>query len=103
MDHKFKDGVLTDDEFEPELFHGRDIKGTIEDEPAEGDGLVLTGNFNNKKTSGLSVAYLGDSTGNAGCVTVHKILLKFQTGPTGEEKIMVALNSTHSTALGTRC
>ncbi|GIT08669.1 MAG: hypothetical protein CM1200mP30_22990 [Pseudomonadota bacterium] len=25
-----KDGVLTDDELEPELFHGQDIKGTIE-------------------------------------------------------------------------
>ena len=95
-----KDGVLTDDELEPELFHGQDIKGTIEDEPAEGDGLVLTGNFNNKKTSGLSVAYLGDSTGNAGSVTVAQNSLKFQTGPTGDEKIMVALNSTHSTSLG---
>ena len=33
-------------------------------------------------------------------MTVAQNSLKFQTGPTGDEKIMVALNSTHSTALG---
>ncbi|MBS1254788.1 MAG: B-type flagellin [Deltaproteobacteria bacterium] len=95
-----KDGILTDDEFEPKLFHGQDIKGTIGDEPADGDGLILTGDFNNSKTSGLSVAFLGDSTGNAGSVTVAQNSLKFQAGPSGYEKIMVALNSTHSNSLG---
>ena len=48
---------------------GKDIQGTINDEPAEGDGLILTGNYSNKKTSGLSIAFLGNSTGGAGQVT----------------------------------
>mgnify|MGYP000044091540 FL=1 len=95
-----KDGVLVDDAYEPELFLGRDIEGTIDDEPAEGDGLILTGVYNNNKTSGLSVAFLGDSTGNAGSVTVAQHALKFQSGTNAEDQIVVALNSTHSTVLG---
>ena len=95
-----KDGVLVDDAFEAELFLGQDIEGTIDDEPAEGDGLILTGDFDNKKTSGLSVAFLGDSTGNAGSVTVAQHALKFQSGTNADDQIMVALNSTHSTVLG---
>ncbi|MEC9297380.1 MAG: flagellin [SAR324 cluster bacterium] len=95
-----KDGILVDDPFEPQLFLGQDIEGTINDEPAEGDGLVLTGDFNNSKTSGLSVAFLGDGTGNAGTVTVAQNALKFQSGTSADEQIKVALNSTHSTVLG---
>ena len=95
-----KDGILVDDPFEPQLFLGQDIEGTINDEPAEGDGLVLTGDFNNSKTSGLSVAFLGDGTGNAGAVTVAQNALKFQSGSSADEQIKVALNSTHSTVLG---
>ena len=95
-----KDGVLSDDAYEPELFLGKDIEGTINDEPAEGDGLILTGNSNNKKTSGLSVAFLGDDTGNAGSVTVVQNAIKIQSGTNAEEKILVALNSTHSSVLG---
>jgi len=44
-----KDGILVDDPFEPQLFLGQDIEGTINDEPAEGDGLVLTGDFKTVK------------------------------------------------------
>ena len=95
-----KDGVIVDDAYETELFLGRDIEGTINDEPAEGEGLVLTGNYENNKTSGLSVAFLGDSTGSAGSVTVAQNALKFQSGINTNEKILVALNSTHSTLLG---
>ena len=95
-----KDGILVDDPFEPQLFLGQDIEGTINDEPAEGDGLVLTGDFKNSKTSGLSVAFLGDGTGNAGTVTVAQNALKFQSGTSADEQIKVALNSTHSTVLG---
>ena len=95
-----KDGILVDDAFEPQLLLGQDIEGTINDEPAEGDGLVLTGDFKNSKTSGLSVAYLGDGTGSAGAVTVAQNALKFQSGTSTDEQIKVALNSTHSTVLG---
>ena len=95
-----KDGIIVDDAYEAELFLGKDIEGTINDEPGEGDGLVLTGEYNNKKTSGLSVAFLGDSTGSAGSVTVAQNALKFQSGINTDEKILVALNSTHSTILG---
>jgi flagellin len=95
-----KDGILVDGPFEPQLFLGQDIEGTINDEPAEGDGLVLTGDFKNSKTSGLSVAYLGDGTGNAGAVTVAQNALKFQSGTSADEQIKVALNSTHSSVLG---
>jgi len=59
-----KDDVIVDNAFEPELLLGRDIEGTINDEPADGDGLILTGDYNNEKTSGLSVAFLGNGTGN---------------------------------------
>ena len=38
-----KDGIIVDDAYETELFLGKDIEGTINDENAEGDGLVLTG------------------------------------------------------------
>ena len=68
--------------------------------PADGDGLILTGDYNNEKTSGLSVAFLGDGTGNAGSVTVAQNSLKFQAGASADEKIVIALNSTHSTVLG---
>ena len=95
-----KDGVLVDDAYETELFLGKDVEGTINDEPAEGDGLILTGDYNNKKTSGLSIAFLGDSTGNAGSVTVVQNALKIQSGTNSEEKILIALNSTHSSVLG---
>ena len=95
-----KDGIIVDDPYETELFLGKDIEGTINDELAEGDGLVLTGEFKNKKTSGLSIAFLGDSTGNAGSVTVAQNALKFQSGINADEKILIALNSTHSTILG---
>ncbi|MBC8258456.1 MAG: flagellin [SAR324 cluster bacterium] len=95
-----KDGVIVDDAYEPELFLGQDIEGTIGDEPADGDGAILTGDFNNKKTSGLSIAFLGDSTGGAGSVTVAQNALKFQSGPSADENILIALNSTHSTVLG---
>jgi len=66
-----KDDVIVDNAFEPELLLGRDIEGTINDEPADGDGLILTGDYNNEKTSGLSVAFLGDGTGNAGSGTIQ--------------------------------
>ena len=95
-----KDDVIVDNAFEPELLLGRDIEGTINDEPADGDGLILTGEYNNEKTSGLSVAFLGDGTGNAGSVTVAQNSLKFQAGVSADEKIVIALNSTHSTVLG---
>ena len=95
-----KDDVIVDNAFEPELLLGRDIEGTINDEPADGDGLILTGEYNNEKTSGLSVAFLGDGTGNAGSVTVAQNSLKFQAGASADEKIVIALNSTHSTVLG---
>jgi len=95
-----KDGVIVEDAFEPKLFLGRDIEGTINDEPADGDGLVLTGDLNNENTSGLSVAFLGNDTGNAGSVTVAQNALKFQIGPSADENILIALNSTHSTVLG---
>ena len=95
-----KDYVIVDNAFEPELLLGRDIEGTINDEPADGDGLILTGEYNNEKTSGLSVAFLGDGTGNAGSVTVAQNSLKFQAGASADEKIVIALNSTHSTVLG---
>jgi flagellin len=95
-----KDDVIVDNAFEPELLLGRDIEGTINDEPADGDGLILTGEYNNEKTSGLSVAFLGDGTGNAGSVTVAQNSLKFQAGVSADEKIIIALNSTHSTVLG---
>ena len=61
---------------------------------------MLTGDFDNSKTSGLSVAFLGDGTGNAGAVTVAQNALKFQSGTSADEQIKVALNSTHSTVLG---
>ena len=95
-----KDDVIVDNAYEPELLLGRDIEGTINDEPADGDGLILTGEYNNEKTSGLSVAFLGDGTGNAGSVTVAQNSLKFQAGVSADEKIVIALNSTHSTVLG---
>ena len=95
-----KDGVIVDDAYETELFLGKDIEGTINDEPADGDGVVLTGNYDNRNTSGLSIAFLGDSTGNAGSVTVAQNALKFQSGINEDENILVALNSTHSTILG---
>ena len=95
-----KDDVIVDNAFEPELLLGRDIEGTINDEPADGNGLILTGEYNNEKTSGLSVAFLGDGTGNAGSVTVAQNSLKFQAGVSADEKIVIALNSTHSTVLG---
>ena len=95
-----KDDVIVDNAFEPELLLGRDIEGTINDEPADGDGLILTGEYNNEKTSGLSVAFLGDGTGNAGSVTGAQNSLKFQAGVSADEKIVIALNSTHSTVLG---
>ena len=34
-----KDGVIVEDAYETELFLGRDIEGTINDEPAEGEGF----------------------------------------------------------------
>ena len=95
-----KDSVIVDNAFEPELFLGRDIEGTINDEPADGDGLILTGEYNNESTSGLSVAFLGNGTGNAGSVTVAQNSLKFQSGSNVDEKIVISLNSTHSTVLG---
>ncbi|MDG1861139.1 MAG: flagellin, partial [SAR324 cluster bacterium] len=76
------------------------LLGTIYDEPADGDGLILTGEYNNEKTSGLSVAFLGDGIGNVGSVTVAQNSLKFQAGASADEKIVIALNSTHSTVLG---
>ena len=95
-----KEEVLVEEAFNPKLFLGRDIQGTIGDETADGDGLILTGEYNNEKTSGLSVAFLGDGTGNAGSVTVAQNSLKFQAGVSADEKIVIALNSTHSTVLG---
>jgi flagellin len=95
-----KEKVLVEEAFNPKLFLGRDIQGTIGDETADGDGLILTGEYNNEKTSGLSVAFLGDGTGNAGSVTVAQNSLKFQAGTSADEKIVIALNSTHSTVLG---
>ena len=95
-----KEEVLVEEAFNPKLFLGRDIQGTIGDETADGDGLILTGEYNNEKTSGLSVAFLGDGTGTAGSVTVAQNSLKFQAGASADEKIEIALNSTHSTVLG---
>jgi len=95
-----KEEVLVEEAFNPKLFLGRDIQGTIGDETADGDGLILTGEYNNEKTSGLSVAFLGDGIGNVGSVTVAQNSLKFQVGASAEEKIVIALNSTHSTVLG---
>ena len=95
-----KEEVLVEEAFNPKLFLGRDIQGTIGDETADGDGLILTGDYNNEKTSGLSVAFLGDGIGNVGSVTVAQNSLKFQVGASEDEKIVIALNSTHSTVLG---
>jgi len=95
-----KEEVLVEEAFNPKLFLGRDIQGTIGGEPADGDGLILTGEYNNEKTSGLSIAFLGDGTGTAGSVTVAQNSLKFQAGANADEKIVIALNSTHSTVLG---
>jgi flagellin-like hook-associated protein FlgL len=95
-----KEKVLVEEAFNPKLFLGRDIQGTIGDETADGDGLILTGEYNNEKTSGLSVAFLGDGIGNVGSVTVAQNSLKFQVGASADEKIVIALNSTHSTVLG---
>ena len=95
-----KEEVLVEEAFNPKLFLGRDIQGTIGDETADGDGLILTGEYNNEKTSGLSVAFLGTGIGNVGSVTVAQNSLKFQVGASADEKIVIALNSTHSTVLG---
>jgi len=95
-----KEEVLVEEAFNQKLFLGRDIQGTIGGETADGDGLILTGEYNNEKTSGLSVAFLGDGIGNAGSVTVAQNSLKFQAGASADEKIVIALNSTHSTVLG---
>jgi len=95
-----KEEVILENAFEPKLFLGRDVQGTINGEPADGDSFILTGEPNNKKTSGLSVAYLGDGVGNAGSVTVAQNALKFQSGTSADEQITVAINSTHSSVLG---
>ncbi len=95
-----KKEVLLENAFEPKLFLGRDVQGMINGEIAEGDSFILTGEPNNKKTSGLSIAYLGDETGTVGSVTVAQNALKFQSSANADEQITVALNSTHSSVLG---
>ena len=48
----------------------------------------------------MSVAYLGNETGDVGSVTVAQNAIKFQSGTNADERITVALNSTHSSVLG---
>ena len=95
-----KEEVILENALEPKLFLGHDVQGTINGEPADGDSFILTGEQNNEKTSGLSVAYLGNETGDVGSVTVAQNAIKFQSGTNADERITVALNSTHSSVLG---
>ena len=95
-----KEGVILENAFEPKLFLGGDVHGTINGEATDGDAFVLTGEQDNENTSGLSVAFLGDKIGNAGSVTVVQDALKFQIGTSTNDKILMALNSTHSKLLG---
>ena len=95
-----KDGVLTDDANVPELYYGADIAGTLNDEPASGNGVYLTGKSGNATTDGLQVAYLGDSTGSVGSVSVRQSALRFQIGTEAGDQLPVALANVHSSALG---
>ena len=95
-----KEGVILENAFEPKLFLGGDVNGTINGEATDGDAFILTGEKDNENTSGLSVAFLGDKIGNAGSVTIVQDALKFQIGTSANDKILMALNSTHSKLLG---
>ncbi|MBI3992161.1 MAG: hypothetical protein HY342_02720 [Candidatus Lambdaproteobacteria bacterium] len=53
-------GVLSHQDGQPRVVeNGRDIRGTIHNEPADGQGAVLTGCLGNLFTEGLSVRYTG--------------------------------------------
>ncbi|MEE8434678.1 MAG: hypothetical protein V3S64_07815 [bacterium] len=53
-------GVLSGSDGRPlRVANGQDIAGTIHGEPAEGDGLTLTGRHGNTATSGLMIRYTG--------------------------------------------
>jgi flagellar hook-associated protein 2 len=51
---------------------GLDVKGTIDGEPATGDGQILTGSSSNTNTSGLELKITGTTTGQYGTVTLTK-------------------------------
>jgi flagellin len=95
-----KDGVLTSSANEPELYFGTDIAGSINEEPAMGNGAYLTGKASNEFTSGLQVAYLGSSTGNVGSITVRQNAPRFQIGTEAGQQMPITLANIHSSALG---
>lgn len=51
---------------------GKDVAGTINGEPATGDGQFLTGNSGNATTDGLQIRVTATSTGVIGTVTVTR-------------------------------
>jgi len=57
---------------ETAVYTGTDVKGTINGEPATGDGQMLTGNEGNENTSGLVLLVAGSSTGDRGSVMLTK-------------------------------
>ena len=51
---------------------GQDVAGTINGEPATGDGQFLTGNSGNATTDGLQIRVTATTTGVIGTVTVTR-------------------------------
>lgn len=57
---------------ETATYTGTDVQGTINGEPATGNGQMLTGDEGNDNTAGLVLRVGGSSTGDRGTVTVTK-------------------------------
>jgi len=67
---------------------GRDVAGTINGEPATGNGQWLTGDEGNENTAGLMLRIMSTTTGDKGAVYISKgmgtRLMHYIEGATGD-------------------
>lgn len=97
-------GVLSNEEGQPlSVSNGRDVRGSIGGQVAQGTGRVLEGG-QGTDAEGLQVLYTGGTPDNTeepvGRVQVSQNALNFQIGPDVGQKVRVALNAMNTRTLG---